>query len=72
MDFSDVEVEFPAKGGPIRVRIKADALRLLWGGGHGSPEALVAANRELIEELVALTPAGADGVVEIRAIDIEG
>lgn len=74
MQFDDYEADLPAKGGSIRIRVTAEALQLLWGARSGPQTAggLVERNMAMIEELVAMTPAGPDGLVTIRAIDIEG
>jgi hypothetical protein len=74
MQFADYEMSLPTKHGPIRVRVTASALHLMWGEGVGpqTAEGLVAANREMIEELIAMTPPGPDGVVVISEDTIAG
>lgn len=74
MRFSDYEASFPAKNGPIRVHITASALHMMWRAGTGpqTAEGLVAANRDMIEELIAMTPPGPDGVVVISEDTITG
>jgi len=72
MRFTDHELAISGKAGMIRVRLKASALRLMASDDTQPPEAVISANLDLIAELAAMTPAGADGVVEITAHDIEG
>lgn len=74
MQFSDHEMSVETKHGPIRVRITASALRLMWGVGEEpqTAEGLVAANWEMIEELIAMTPPAPDGVVVISEDTIAG
>lgn len=47
---------------------------MMWGEGTGpqTAEGLVAANLEMIEELIAMTPPGPDGVVVISEDTITG
>ena len=74
MQFSEYETAFPTKRGAIRVRVTASALHLMWGAGAGpqTAEGLVAANRDMIEELIAMTPPGPDGIVVISEDTITG
>lgn len=74
MQFSDCETSFETKHGPIRVRVTASALHMMWGEGVGpqTAEGLLAANREMIEELIAMTPPGPDAVVVISEDTITG
>ena len=74
MQFSDYEMNVETKHGPIRVRVTASALHMMWGAGEGpqTADGLLAANREMIEELIAMTPPGPDGVVVISEDTITG
>lgn len=74
MQFSDYETSFPAMHGPIHVRVTSSALHMMWGAGTGpqTAEGLIAANREMIEELIAMTPPGPDGIVVISEDTITG
>lgn len=77
MDFSDHSFIAPGREGPIRVRVTGGALHVFWGADVGPQDAdgLIAANREMIDDIIREKIAAGDvvnGEVTIQGVDIEG
>jgi len=77
MRLSDTTIHLQTRTASVLVQITADALHTMWGEGIGPQDAegLIAANRELIDEIVAdklLAGRVHDGMVVISGLDIEG